>query len=258
MKQRCLAIVLLFLIPVCSAELVYPNGTQKAVIFSYDDGVVHDRKLVQLFNQYQVVGTFNLSSGLFDQKAPWLKNVIGKVGEYVSLNEVAILYAGHEIAGHSHTHPGLAGLESDELFRQVHQDQRILSQLKNARVQSFAYPLGSFDDNAKQALAKMGFTNARTVTSSGSFDLPMDLLEWHPTIHHKDALPVIEAYKQLKTDELTVLVIWGHSWEFDLNEPNNSWSYMEELLAAIAHREDTWYVSAGDFVAFLNEKVIVK
>jgi len=61
----------------------YPNGATKAVIFSYDDGVIQDRKLVELFNKYQIVGTFNLNSGLFAKKLPWMKAFTGKEGEYI-------------------------------------------------------------------------------------------------------------------------------------------------------------------------------
>ena len=40
------------------------NGKNKAVTFSYDDGVEQDRRLVELFNQYGVKATFNLNSGI--------------------------------------------------------------------------------------------------------------------------------------------------------------------------------------------------
>lgn len=42
----------------------FPGGKHKALTFSFDDGRVEDRRLVELFNQYGMKGTFNLNSGL--------------------------------------------------------------------------------------------------------------------------------------------------------------------------------------------------
>ena len=39
-------------------------GKQKAVTFSYDDGVCQDRRLVAMFNYYHVKATFNINSGM--------------------------------------------------------------------------------------------------------------------------------------------------------------------------------------------------
>lgn len=40
------------------------NGKNKAVTFSYDDGVEQDRRLVELFNKYGMKATFNINSGI--------------------------------------------------------------------------------------------------------------------------------------------------------------------------------------------------
>ncbi len=46
----------------------YPNGKSKALTFSYDDGMKHDRRLVELFNRYGLKGTFHLNGGLFPEE----------------------------------------------------------------------------------------------------------------------------------------------------------------------------------------------
>lgn len=46
--------------------MLFPGGKNRAMTFSYDDGVVQDRRLVELFNRYHVKGTFNLNT------APWV------------------------------------------------------------------------------------------------------------------------------------------------------------------------------------------
>ena len=44
-------------------RMLYPDGKSRALTFSYDDGVVQDRRLVAILNQYGMKGTFNLNYG---------------------------------------------------------------------------------------------------------------------------------------------------------------------------------------------------
>ena len=44
-------------------RFVYPEGKKKALTFSYDDGQIHDRKLVDILNRHGMKGTFHLNSG---------------------------------------------------------------------------------------------------------------------------------------------------------------------------------------------------
>ena len=74
----------------------YPGGKHKVLTMSYDDGKQEDRKLLEIFNQYGIKGTFHLNYGLMDQEVR-----INKV-------EIASLYEGHEVAAHTYTHPTIA------------------------------------------------------------------------------------------------------------------------------------------------------
>ena len=71
----------------------FPGGKAKALTMSYDDGKVQDRRLIDIFNKYGIKGTFNLN--------------YGQVGERprMTFEEMEGLYAGHEIATHTMTHP---------------------------------------------------------------------------------------------------------------------------------------------------------
>lgn len=44
------------------------QGKMKAITFSYDDGVVQDRRLISLLNKYGLKATFNLNSEWFGLK----------------------------------------------------------------------------------------------------------------------------------------------------------------------------------------------
>ena len=175
-------------------------------------------------------------------------------GHKIKQSEVKTLYKGHEIASHSYSHPGFAGLDTAELKLQLARDKHILSPLKGSPLQSFAYPLGSYDKAAMKLVKQAGFTNARTVNDTLNFELPTNYMAWNPTVHHSKAMPLIEQYIALKSNKLTVMMIWGHSWEFDKNTKNNNWDYAEQLVQTISNKDDIWYVSAGEFIAFLEGK----
>ena len=74
-----------------SVYMKFPEGRGKALTFSYDDGTIHDRRLVEIFNRYGMKGTFNLNSGVAND-------------DRVPQKEFKKLYQGHEIACHGLTH----------------------------------------------------------------------------------------------------------------------------------------------------------
>ena len=47
----------------------FPGGKHKVLTFSYDDGKLEDRRLVEIFNKNGLRGTFNLNTGI-DQPKP--------------------------------------------------------------------------------------------------------------------------------------------------------------------------------------------
>ncbi|UUZ84487.1 hypothetical protein LJK88_12925 [Paenibacillus sp. P26] len=42
---------------------LFPGGKTKALTLSFDDGREYDRRLVRIFNEYGLRGTFHLNSG---------------------------------------------------------------------------------------------------------------------------------------------------------------------------------------------------
>ena len=43
-------------------EMLFPEGKNKALILSYDDGAIQDRELVKLMKKFHLIGTFHLNS----------------------------------------------------------------------------------------------------------------------------------------------------------------------------------------------------
>ncbi len=71
---------------------MFPGGFFKALTFSFDDGVVQDAKLIDIFNRNGLKGTFNFNTGLRRFRA-------------FDKEEFIKLYAGHEVACHGEFHP---------------------------------------------------------------------------------------------------------------------------------------------------------
>ena len=83
---------------------LYPNAKKRAVTFSYDDGVIEDRRLVEILNTYGLKGSFHLNSGY-----------IGVGDRKVTAEELKDLYSGHEISCHTVTHPSIAMCPKEEM-----------------------------------------------------------------------------------------------------------------------------------------------
>lgn len=164
---------------------MFPEGRRKALTMSYDDGVTEDRKLVEIFNKYGIKGTFHLNGGLS-----------GK-GNHLPPEEIADLYRGHEISCHSFTHPFLERIPRITALNQVLEDRKTLERLAGYPVRGMSYPMGTYDSEVIGILKSAGIAYCRTVRSTGSFGLPDNWLEWHPTCHHReDILGKAEIFKE--------------------------------------------------------------
>ena len=166
------------------------QGKNKAITFSYDDGVTQDRRLIEILNRYGLKATFNINSGLLDRPDDFLMIDGKKIGHAkVSAAEVRRLYQGHEVAVHTLTHPNLTELDEQEIVRQVEEDRKNLSALAGYEVTGMAYPCGGVnnDDRVAQVLKEhTAVRYARTITSSNSFAPQENLLRFNPSVYHLD------------------------------------------------------------------------
>ena len=105
----------------------------------------------QLLKNHGMVGTFYINSSF-----------IGAPG-YMTRADLDILKAnGHEIGGHSFSHPSLISLSADEANRQICADRNTLLSWGYA-VTSFAYPFSDFNESVKSTVQTCGYNTARTV-----------------------------------------------------------------------------------------------
>ena len=94
----------------------YPEGKSKALTMSYDDGQIHDRRLVEIFNKYGIKATFHLNAGILDKPG------------FLTSSEIRDLFRGHEISAHSLTHPFLTRVPGDVVVHEILEDRKRLEE----------------------------------------------------------------------------------------------------------------------------------
>lgn len=227
--------------------MLFPNFKEKAVTFSYDDGVIYDKKLIEIFNRYGLKGTFNLSSGDFGK---------GRVNTKENALE---LYKNPcvEVAVHGYNHLSLANIDTAVATNDVLLNRKELEEMFGHIVKGMAYANGSYDDSVVQILKNCGINYSRTVAQTCEFNLPNEWLKWHPTCHH-DNPKLMELAREFVSLERPkyhlnynpkVMYVWGHSYEF--NDKNN-WEAIEKFAEFISGREDIWYATNGEIYDYVK------
>lgn len=234
-------------------SLVFPGGKSKAFTLSYDDGVVQDRRLAELFRKYGLKCTFNLGSGLLGHReiarAPGKKELdVSKV----SPQEVLQVYRTHEIAGHGLYHSALDAVGTPLAAYEITEDKRALEGIVGKPLKMFAYPFGFFNEDVKQMLRLAGYQGARTVKSTHDFRLPEDFLEWNPTCHHNDEklMELAKTFVEGFPFGPMLFYVWGHAYEFD---GDGNWDVIEKLAEFMAGHDDTvWFATNGEIIDYVN------
>ncbi|MBQ9756430.1 MAG: polysaccharide deacetylase family protein [Clostridia bacterium] len=226
------------------------NGKNKAITFSFDDGVQQDKRCVEILNKYGLKGTFNLNSAKFGLEFPYTMPTDGRIIErtIITPEEAISLYKNHELGVHTLTHADLTKLPESCIVWQVEEDRKNLERLGGKPVQVMAYPCGYVDDRVVGVLDKKTKVKlARTVISTYNFEPQTDLLRFNPTIHMKEYDKMIELAKEfisLKTDTPKIFYIWGHTYEFDMDDIN--YQKFEDLCKLISGKEDIFYGTNGE------------
>lgn len=232
-------------------DLRYPGFRRKALTLSYDDGTVHDVRLVEILNRYGIKATFNLNSIHFTQRRPQKTRAMTR-------EEAAALFAGsgHEIAVHSFSHPFLEQLPRGNAAWELMQDRKTLEEMFGCIVRGMAYPMGTYNDEVVEAARLCGICYARTCKATHGFDLPEDWLRLHPTCRHNDPalMELCSRFLTLHEDRPwdprpKLFYLWGHSYEFS---DDDNWELIEEFCARMADNPDIWYATNGEIYAYIE------
>lgn len=220
------------------------NGKNKAVTFSFDDGVSQDIRLTKIFNKYGLKCTFNLNSEFLGLEGTLDRNGRTVRHDKIPADKVKEIYQGHEIAVHTLTHPFLPELPDEEIIRQVEEDRKNLSEICGYEVVSMAYPCGGENNNDRVAEIirnNTGVKLARGLMSTYSFKKQENLLRFKPTVYYiEDKLDqIVDEFLSLEPTEPALLYIWGHSYEMDAEYI--TWEKFEEVCKRLAFHDDIFY-----------------
>lgn len=217
-------------------RITYPEGKIKALTMSYDDGVQEDIRLIEIFNEYGIKGSFHLNSSNFD-----------KPGRIAS-DQVKDIYKGHEVSCHSSTHPFLERVPAMEAMREVWLDRQKLESLAGYPVVGMSYPMGTYSDSVIAILKGAGIKCCRTTLATGKFHLPNDFLAWHPTCHHRNMLELLPQFLECRYG-LSIFFVWGHAYEFPRND---NWGDMESFCKQISGKQEIWYATNIEICRYLT------
>lgn len=235
------------------------KGYNKAITFSYDDGVTQDVRLIEIFNKYNLKATFNINSEL-----------LGKPGELMcdgkKINHTKIkpedlkhIYDGHEVAVHTLTHPNLVQIEDDgEVLRQIEQDRLNLSELAGYEVEGMAYPCGGVNcDDRVASIIKNNtvIKYARTIATTKSFEPYSDLYQYKGTLYHSGEWNMLfdkgREFLALEADSPKVFYIWGHSYEFDIYPER--WEQFDEFCKMMSGQPNIFYGTNKEVLMNFNK-----
>ena len=220
------------------------NGKLKAVTFSFDDGVIQDERLIKLLDKYGMKATFNLNSSFFGLKEKLNRN--GKEICFDKVNPLRVkeIYANHEVASHTLTHPELVEADDDTVFWQVEQDRQVLSDMVGYKVVGLAYPNGGENNDdrvAKVIKERTGVKYARTIKSTYNFDLQTNLYRFNPTLCWAEdcLMEIVDKFIDLKTEKPQLLYIWGHA--FDMDSGVIDMEEFERALKKLCQEKDIFF-----------------
>lgn len=220
----------------------------KIYTFSFDDGTVQDKRLVEIFNKYGIRATFNINSGFFGQQHRILHAGIDVDHTEITREEAPEVYKGHEICVHTKTHPNLKMLTNEEILDEVAGDKAALEKVFGCKIKGMAYPGGGkpYDERVIKTITdNTDIRYARTILSHHRFELPLDFMQWHPTCDVNDftALDLADELINAQTDETLLFYVWGHSFEFDKFK---SWNTIEELCRKLAAADGLVNMTNGE------------
>lgn len=228
-------------------KMLFPNGLKKVLTLSYDDGCYDDIRLMELMEKYGIKGTFNVSSRLYrpEGTAPeggWPR---------LTMSEALESYTKHgvEIAVHGLCHRDFTALDNAELNYEISCDRANLEMQYGCVVRGAAYPYGSYNDAAVEALKRNNIKYCRTVNCREDFAMPEDWLRLKATCHHNhpDLMGLAKRFIEESPRGCTMFYLWGHTAEF---RRDKSWGIIEEFFEYMSGREDLWYASNIDICEY--------
>lgn len=154
---------------------------------SFDDGMRNNRTVaLPILRERSISASVYVATGFLGGRSPWVAPPAD--GEILEASELPeLVAAGWEIGAHSVTHPDMAVLDGAACRREMEESRATLEELTGTRVETFAYPFGSYGPEAVAAAREAGFLAALS-TGTGSWS-PHELRR--VMVGGADPLPVL-------------------------------------------------------------------
>ncbi len=222
---------------------MWTKNYQKAVTFSFDDGITQDVRLVEILNRYGLKATFNINTGLCEPAYNF--ELDGVVISHLDLPTMTKLYKGHEVAVHSFTHPDLTQCTKNDIIEQLEKDIQIIESIFKIKPVGMAYPYGTYNDLVVSVIDDLDLKYGRTIEDNFDTSIQSDLLRFKPTAHFNDPKihDLIDNFLASNSNQPQVLYIWGHSYECDTHD---LWVHFESICAKLANHPNVFYGSNRD------------
>jgi len=262
---------------------LFPGGVNKAFNFTIDDGNIEDRRIIEIFNNHGIKGTFNLTPGWFSnvRPSPW----------HITSQEVRDgLYDGHEVASHGFEHlnprweASYKDITEQMWIEDLRQSREMLEDLGITDLRGFAFPDGAYSArhgfDMARILQEEGFVYAR-VLNNGSNNLPNNFFHWHTTSWLDGQREPLVWVNQLNSvgafinapvqNNLQFFSILMHGFDVRVAwAPTNglppifqseqeAWDAFEGLVELVANRNDIWsatFIEVYDYNRAL-ERIVV-
>lgn len=227
----------------------FPEFKTKAVTFSYDDGVVQDRRLAGIFDKYGLKGTFNINGAFLGNSRT---GDLGEDRSRLTVEDGMEVYKNHEIALHSYTHPFMEQIPHDVMAFEIVKDRERLESAYGRIIKGMAYPMGTTSDEVVDVLKACGVVYSRTTKQTERFDIPTDWLRLPSTCHHNNerVFELIDTFIEKDVYRMPELFyIWGHSYEFDRN---NNWDRIEEICKKLSGQDNVWYATNMEIYEYIE------
>ena len=247
--------------------LRFPGGKQKAVTFSYDDGIKADIRLAEIFNKHNMKATFNINSSRISKEISDWNLTKEEIKEH-------LIEGGHEIAVHGKFHLAPGKLRPIDALREFLDCRLELEDMFDIIIRGMAYPFSGINiiqnsstyENIKNCLENIDIAYSRTLGRDNDlFQLPTDWHAWMPSAHHNNEkiFEYIKSFLNITNDESIngdyryprLLYIWGHSYEFDRQD---NWDRIEQICSQLSGQDDIWYatnIEIYDYVKAFNSLI---
>ena len=213
-------------------------GNKKYFTLSFDDGVEHDKRLIELMKQYGLQGTFNLNAGLMGTRQKRVN--ISRIPK----DEIRQVYNGFEIASHGYRHEIYTVLPKARVEQSITDDLQELSEIAGYPIAGHAYPFDAHTGAAENCLRSKGILYGRRATGKGSFCFPKNPYNYVPTcwFNAKNVLQLLDEFLQAEPVQGDMLfMMWGHAYEMEYGFRPCSESRLESIFSKIAGHEGIVY-----------------